>query len=315
MYYLYKIKRHLINWIEYIREHLVRVFVVFIIITGTITVFTFLPKQTVVENEIIKSQNIIVLGITLSNWWTCFNIFGIIVTAIFAMYQFDKTIARKQHEKSAEISKIAAESLMYKCSILGNVIIKSELNDLFNFDLLKPSTFKNFDNGELFTLLNNNDFSALRVKRIYYSRNLQQIYFRMLEMNITQKTYNDLKDKTYTDEQAQKLFMLDNKDMPFKFIQLIASVLNDFEYISMYIASQNAHSKYIYQSLHQFYIKTIKMLGPYICVLNKDYSDKYYTNIIHVYNEWCTLRDMDLKNEKKKKEKVNKILNPKIKMV
>ena len=57
------------------------------------------------------------------------------------------------------------------------------------------------------------------------------------------------------------------------------------------------------------------MLGPYICVLNKDYSDKYYTNIIHVYNEWCTLRDMDLKNEKKKKEKVNKILNPKIKMV
>lgn len=315
MHFINKIKRNISNCIEFVIEHLIHILFIICIIIGLIIALIFLPKETIVENGVIKSQNILFFGITLDNWWTSFSILGIIMTSIWAVYQFSKNISRKQQEKGAEISKLASERLMYRCEVLGNVIIKSELNEIFKYDNLKPTIFRNFDKGELISLCNDNEAIIQKVKSILRSEELQQIYFMELDIRVNQIKYEEIKDKIYENEEAHKLFILDNKDMPFKFTQLISSVLNDLEYISMYISSQNTHSKYIYQSLHQFFLRTIKLLAPIICIFNKDYCDKYYTNIICVYNEWCTLRNIDLKNEKKKKEKINKILNPKIKTV
>ena len=84
----------------------------------------------------------------------------------------------------------------------------------------------------------------------------------------------------------------------------------------MDISSQAAGSKYIYQSLHQIFFRTIKILSVEICLRNDGkYCDKYYTNIIHVYNEWTKIYERDLKKEEKRKKEVDKILNPKIKTV
>lgn len=315
MHYINKIKRNISNCIEFVFEHLIHILFIICIITLAIIAIILLPKETIIENGIIKSQNILFFGITLYNWSISFSILGIIMTAIWAIYQFDKTISRKQQEKGAEISKLASERLMYRCEILGNVIIKSELNEIFKYDNLKPSTFKNFDKTELISLCNDNETIISKVKSILRSEEVQQLYFRELDLRINQIKKEDIENKIYSNEEAHNLFILDNKDLPFKFDQLISSILNDLEYISMYISSQNTHSKYIYQSLHQFFIRTIKLLAPIICIFNKDYCDKYYTNIICVYNEWCRLRNIDLKNENKKKEKINKILNPKIKTV
>lgn len=212
----------------------------------------FLPKETILEDGVIKSQNILFFDITIDNWWTSFSILGIIMTAIWAIYQFDKTISRKQQEKGAEISKLVSERLMYRCDILGNVIIKSELNEIFQYNSLKPTVFKNFDKSELISLYNDNETIIQKIKSIVRSEELQQLYFRELETKINQIKYDDITDKKYTDKEAHKLFILDNKELPFKFTQLITSIFNDLEYISMYISSQNTHSKYIYQSMHQF---------------------------------------------------------------
>lgn len=315
MHYINKIKRNISNCIEFVLEHLVHILFIICIIIGVIVMLIFLPKETILEDGVIKSQNILFFDITIDNWWTSFSILGIIMTAIWAIYQFDKNISRKQQEKGAEISKLVSERLMYRCEILGNVIIKSELNKIFQYNSLKPTVFKNFDKSELISLCNDNETIIQKIKSIVRSEELQQLYFRELEIRINQIKYEDIKDKKYTDKEAHKLFILDNKELPFNFTQLITSILNDLEYISMYISSQNTHSKYIYQSMHQFFIKTIKLLGPIISIFNKDYCDKYYTNIICVYNEWCRLRNIDLKKEIKKKEKINKILNPKIKTI
>lgn len=315
MYYLNKMKNHILNWSEYAKEHFLRIITILLIILIFCYFFTLLPKENVINGNCVVEQHILIFGTTLENWFTYISLVALLFTAIWAIYQFDKSTSRKQQEKGAEISKIVASNLMYKCSILGNVIIKSKLNELFDFDSLIPFAFKNFDKSELLSLFNNDDSIFLTLKAIYNSNEIQQIYFRILEVNISQNQYKNLEEKTYSDKEAQELFILDNSNMPFHFTELLCSVLNELEYISMYISSQSAHSKYIYQSLHQFFIKTIKLLAPLICIQNKDYSDKYYTNIIYVYNEWCLLRDIDLKKEKKKKEKVSKILNPKIKTV
>lgn len=104
--------------------------------------------------------------------------------------------------------------------------------------------------------------------------------------------------------------------MPFLFDELISDVLNQLEYLCMFLSSQVAGSKYVYQSLHQVFLRTVRALAVEISITNnKSYSDKYYTNLISVYNEWKKLYLKDLLKERTLKDKIEKILNPKIKTV
>lgn len=127
--------------------------------------------------------------------------------------------------------------------------------------------------------------------------------------------YNNIYKRTYTDKEARELFILDNQNLPFHFETLVSDVLNELEYICMYISSQSAGTYYIYQSLHQMFLRTVKALATTIGYHNKNYSDKYYTNIIHVYVEWQKIRKKDEEKEKINKLKAFKYLEPKIRRV
>ena len=84
----------------------------------------------------------------------------------------------------------------------------------------------------------------------------------------------------------------------------------------MNISSHAAGSTFIYQSLHQIFFDTVNTLAFEISIRNDGkYSDKFYTNIIHVYNEWQKIYKKSRKNETNKKNQNKKILNPKIKTV
>lgn len=147
-------------------------------------------------------------------------------------------------------------------------------------------------------------------------KNLLKIEFEKFYLaNHSKEELYNIYVRTYTDEQAKDLFIQDNKDLPFKFISLISDVLNELEFICMYISSQSAGTNYIYQSLHQMFLRTVKMLAVTIANDNKNYTDKYYTNIIHVYKEWQKIREKNMKKEKKNKKKAFKYLDPKIKTV
>lgn len=314
MYYLDKIKNHLSNWFEYCKEHFVRIIILFLLIIVFCCIFTFCHKENIIVNNVLSEQHIIILGITLENWFTYISLIGLFFTALWAIYQFDKNVSRKQQEKGAEIAKLFSDDLLFKCTILGNVILDCGIDNLFQLEFLDYRTFKNFDRAEINNIYPSDDIFA-KLKQILFSDKTQQIYLKNLEYNVSLKSMNELKEKTYSNEEAKDLFISNNVNMPFKFSQLVSSVLNNLEYISMYIASQSAGSKFVYQSLHQIFLRTVKLLAPIIAMQNKDYSDKYYTNIIYVYNEWSNLRDSDIKKENKKKNKANKILNPKIKTV
>jgi hypothetical protein len=83
----------------------------------------------------------------------------------------------------------------------------------------------------------------------------------------------------------------------------IETVLNKLEYLSMYITSKVADEKYIYNSLHQMFFKTIQVLYIHISSLNSDNKDKYYTNVIELYNIWTNKYVKDCKKEKRYKLK------------
>lgn len=176
-----------------------------------------------------------------------------------------------------------------------------------------------YDNLSAFTIaevreIYGDDFPHEYTK-IRQTIDFDSIYHSILERRISINEDN-FKIKKYTTKQARQLFILDNSNLPFSFASLIDDVLNQLESVCMDISSQAAGENYIYQSLHQTFLRTIKTLSINICLRNNQkYSDKYYTNIIHVYNSWTKMYKDDLNKEKKRQKKARKYLNPKIKTV
>lgn len=275
----------------------------------------FSVQANIFTNEILSNQLIIMYDFTLENWYYLLTILLAFITIVLAFFEFKNGVKRKQQEKGAEIAKIFSEHLLKKCSILGNVITSSNIYTTLQLDTLDYIDFNHFDRTELFDIYNNDTTIITKIRDFVNDPDTQQIYLKCLENRISLSSYSILNIKhpnqEYTQEDAESLFRFDNSDMPFTFKQLLSSVLNELEYICMYISSQATHSKYVYQSLHQIFLRTVKLLAPIIAESNKEYSDKYYTNIIYVYNNWVEVREDNLKKEKKKKAKMNRLLEPK----
>lgn len=370
MYYIDKIKLHLSNWWFYFLEHLVRFIFLSFIMAGLCYVFSRLPVYNIYdEYGQLTDQHVMIIGITLENWSIFFTIIGLILTAIWGIYQYDKNKKLKQQEKGAEIAKLFSDELLDKCYIIGHVINQSELGKLLDLKNVDMNNLKRFDKEEITELYKDNVQFWEKYENNLISDDLQLYYFYLLESRISTKTFNEIKyknknninktiikimskkftkdelnnfknknilkeefekfyltnhsiselnkiyTKNYTEKEARELFILDNKNLPFKFTKLVTDVLNELEYICMYISSQSAGTYFIYQSLHQIFLKTVKVLAVTIAHSNKNYTDKYYTNIIYVYKEWQTIRKRDEKREKKNKLKAFKYLEPKIRRV
>lgn len=323
MYYIEKIGKHLYNWFEYTKEHLIRIIFITLLFVNFCFVLTLFPK-VFEEGE----QHILIFDITLSNWSIWLGILGIICAAIWALYEFDKSRVSTQQEKASEIAKTFSDDLLVKCGIIIAVFQNSPLNSLIEQINTLNSPFKHFTTDELREITNNDDCPSL-YKNDKRKIDFDEIYFRILEQRISTKSeyeqkYQKIesnnpdskKENFFTTYEARKLFILDNSSLPFHFSALVDDVLNDLEYVCMNISSHAAGSTFIYQSLHQMFFDTINTLAFEISIRNDGkYSDKFYTNIIYVYNEWQKLYKKSRKIEANKKDQNKKILNPKIKTV
>lgn len=276
------------------------------------------------DPDIIESQQIRAFGITIENWAQWVTIIALPYTAGWAFYQFKKNNSAKKQEKAVQIGKEFSNNLINKCGIINDVFRNSSLNELLKFDEKNYDDFKFFNVDELRRIYKDDNFPTKYIeRRNHLIQELDEIYHLRL-INSIEPFVN--KNKIKVDIENKKIeeikeikqinpFILQNKDLPYHFFDLVSDVLNQLEYICMDISSKATDSRYIYQSLHQMFLRTVRTLAVDISVDNKNFSDKYYTNIIHVYNDWTMRYVRDLKIEKRKKEKINKILNPKIKTV
>ncbi len=79
----------------------------------------------------------------------------------------------------------------------------------------------------------------------------------------------------------------------------ITALLNKLEWFAMYFYLNVADEDAVYQSLHQNYLAVVNVLYYRIASVNKDNGDKYYTNIIELYNLWSDR--LRARNEKQAK--------------
>jgi len=100
------------------------------------------------------------------------------------------------------------------------------------------------------------------------------------------------------------------------FLSEISNLLNDLEWFAMNCQYRLADEKIIYQSLHQSFLSVIWLLYYYIAKCNtQSPGDKYYTNIIGLFNAWTKrLVKIRKKSEQKKQRAQKKIINAKNKL-
>lgn len=81
-------------------------------------------------------------------------------------------------------------------------------------------------------------------------------------------------------------------------------ILNKLEAFSMAFNHKVADESVVYQSLHQMFFTTVKTLYIKIAIVNEYEKDKYYTNIIKLFNDWDKRYKKIERKNKKRKEKI-----------
>lgn len=156
--------------------------------------------------------------------------------------------------------------------------------------------------NQLIEKINVDDLSSFDTYEIRKSSNDKDIFKKFeLVLNSTQmqKTYEQVLHSRYNEDEAK---LYDSQ-----FVILVQNTLNKLEAICMNISSNAAGSQYIYPSLHQIFLRDIYLLSPYIAESNNNSIDKFFINIIKVYNMWKTEHYKDYKKQLKSQEKLKRL--------
>lgn len=275
---------HIINFFKYLWERIFCI-ILLVLFIGIIT-YLFFSNSIIQNPETVESQQILFCGISLENIATWFTSIALICTALWSMYQFVKSRTSKQQEKASEIASKFANNLIEKLGLISKTLLS-------NSEIAK--IVKTIDNSTVPL----SQFTIYEIKEIFNDEHIFKKVDNILKSDEIQKTYTDfLKDK-YSEQEKQKFSE--------KFPVLVESTLNELEAICINISSQAAGSQFIYDSLHQYFLSTVKILSITISSNNSNNVDKYYTNIIQVYNMWTKQKNLDIKKLNKTNSKINKM--------
>lgn len=260
-----------------------------IFITLFIAIFTFLQTNygldfvhTVTSEE---EQQIFIFSISLNNWCTILTIVGVFFTAIWAIHEYDKRNKLSQQEKASEIAKDFADNLMERMSMISKVLLENdEIKKMFT-KIVKSKKLSQFTVREISNILNDKQCFN-KYDKIIFSQN-------------SQKKYNKILQDYYNENERTKF----ESNFPL----LIENTLNHLEALCINITSQAAGSQFIYDSLHQSFLNTIEILSVKISSNNNNNVDKYFINIIQVYNMWNSQKKNDIKKLNKTKRKIENL--------
>lgn len=217
-----------------------------------------------------------------------------------------------EKNKAIELAQFYATELVSNISIISS---------LFNFvraeqiitDKLDRKQLKNFDVHELLEFFNSAEIKLID-KRLQEISN-PHIYKCKLTLNILSKgeAYDrklllqladiekQLKEGKLESDKTPFDYIKSDKYMPDEILSLksyyhnidssyiellIVDTLNALEAFCMHFNNGVADEEVIYQSLHQSFLGIIKLLYFKIASKNQLGKDKYYINIIQMYNRW-----------------------------
>lgn len=265
----------------YFLNHIV---IVFIIITILCLSMIFVKKREIYYPEQVETQEIFISGISLNNWGTWFTGIGLVITALWSVLQYNNNKLNKQQEKASEIAKDFADNLIERMGLISAVLMNNV--DVQNYlKLIVESKPSQFTVIEITEIIQDEDCFN-NIESIIYSKE-------------TQKRYKKLLKKLYTKKETEKFDS--------HFPVLVENTLNKLEAICMNISSNAAGSQFIYESLHQVFLHTVEILAIKMSSNNLNNVDKYYINIISVYNMWNKQKAKDIRKLNRTNRKISRL--------
>lgn len=232
----------------------------------------------------LETQEIFINGISLSNWTTWITLIGGISAAFWSIHQFNKKHLATQQEKASMIAQDFADNLIERMSLISEVLMD-------NPEVKK--IVQKINNSQL------HQFSTLEAKDIFKAEDYLDKFINIINSSSTQEKYESLLNTKYNLKEQERF------DSHFNI--LIDNTLNRLEAICMNISSKAAGSEFIYESLHQIFLSTIEILYIRISYANENNVDKYYINIISVYNMWNFEKLKDIRKLNKTNKKITKL--------
>lgn len=277
MDFLKKNIEHVFNFVKYLWERIICIILLLIFII--IITFLFFSNSIILNPEGVESQQILFLGISLENLVAWFTSIALIATALWSMYQYTKNKISKQQEKASEIAQDFSNTLIEKMGIISDVLMP-------NHEIQKMIT-KIVKSKKL------NQFTTLEIRNILEDEKCFEKCDKIIHSKRTQERYNDIEKNRF-----DSYFPL-----------LVENTLNHLEAICINISSQAAGSQFIYDSLHQSFLRTVEILSIKLSSNNRNNVDKYFTNIIQVYDMWNKQKMKDIQKLRKTQNKIDKLNN------
>lgn len=233
---------------------------------------------------------------------------------------------KDEREKAIEMAELYANELIGNISYLSEVYRECgvsqyfkhlSFNDIKNFDVYELSKFikGKIEIEELSKMTKKIDLEILVDASQHLNKDGREIVddgMEIINLKNFIDNYEAKKEAAITSEEVQTKESEDVKgeyiaaklmykkyDLYYngEFKKILCQTLNQLEYFCMYFNSGVADEETVYQSLHQSFLEMIKIVYFKIASGNKTGKDKYYTNIIKLYNKWSERYAQCIENE------------------
>ena len=171
---------------------------------------------------------------------------------LIAKSEYNHNRSKESAERAIEMAEYFMNNILILFTIIKNISAKNGVNSI-----IKRVMFYDMV-----------DFDYDEMKRLYGESNIKKI--------------NEIINKTYISVPSPS-----EKEIKIPFDTFVSQTLNKLEYMCMHFSSNLADDDFIYNSLHQIFISSMQSCYCTIAKLNTSNKDKYYTNIITVYNKWA----------------------------
>lgn len=243
--------------------------------------------------------------------------------------QFRYSKKKSRIEKSIEMAK-EFECILsdLKFDVSGILLRLAKDNDI-NLDLIDADEQLDFSRQELYDKIKKEKakkfLGSMEKKSISFLKHLASFRFNRPDVKAIQleaairkfddnlsldKNIDNLADRFSADDKSKIAFKLDLmayiNELAIEFDSQVNTVLNKLEWMSMYFNLGVADENVVYQSLHQTMLNTITALYIWISYRNTDPCEKYYDNVITLFNRWHEKRNKKRQEYTKKRKKLDK---------
>ena len=228
-----------------------------------------------------------------------------IVAAIYAGVQYHYGRRKSKISQSCDLAKYYADHIVWRVGLLSSGLI-----NINHVDAIKSKNAIRLTEKEAKDLISNHKITPSKKTallsidvNIAFQHCMQNPRFAEA-LNLPDQVAVTVEEGTDKKVAERTLNSVVAKMLAQKTEYFLLMLLNDLEWFSMNFERGIADEKAVYQSLHKGFLSTIQELYFFISFKNDSGpADKYFTNIMGLYNKWKAREDKKkLKAEKKYKK-------------